>query len=393
MEGSSLRICHIVEWQLINIDNTNHIYGCIFLCLVLLIVYLTSPLQASSGTEGAAFLDIPVGAGPAAMGGAYSALAYDAYAATLNPGGLGFLDSPQFAGQHLAYLESIHYEYLSFGVPLGRSSFCSIGDTCVRSALGGSMQYLGSGDINGTDVNGNPTGTFSSHYAAYNLSYGRLLTDRLSLGITGKWINAAIDNVSANAFATDLGSMYRASDKLTLAAVLTNVGSKLTFLNQGDSLPLAFHIGGAYQPIDQWTVSAEGIYPQTGLASAHFGVEWRPLPSLSIRSGYRTDTVKELGAIAGFTTGVGLQFYGQEFSYAWLPMGDLGNTQYFSLVMHLGEAQKASNNLIQYQDLKQHRAVHGIDERDDKDFEQIMELLKEDNYIVLKPTATRHSTE
>jgi hypothetical protein len=380
-----------MPWQLFNIENSNHIYGCIFLCAALLILYSSSPLLASSGTEGAAFLDIPVGAGPAAMGGAYSALAYDAYAPTLNPGGLGFVDSPQFAGQHLAYLESVHYEYLSFGVPLTRSSFCSSGDPCVKSALGGSMQYLGSGDIAGTDINGNPTGTFSSHYAAYNLSYGRLITNRLSLGITGKWINAAIDDVSANAFATDLGSMYRASDKLTLAAVLTNIGSKLTFINQADSLPLAFHLGGAYQPVDQWTLSFEGVYPQTGLASAHFGIEWQPLPAVAIRSGYHTDTVEELGGMAGLALGVGIHFYGQEFSYAWLPLGDLGDTHYISLVMHLGEAERAKKNLIQYPATKKHRSVHGIQGTEDPDFEQIMELLSNSNSIAMAPRPKRHS--
>src|SRR6202171_6433759 len=76
------------------------------------------PGHASSGTEGAAFLDIPVGAGPAAMGAAYTALANDAYAATYNPAGLGFLNSTQFSGQHLSYIDTIHYEYLSFAVPM-----------------------------------------------------------------------------------------------------------------------------------------------------------------------------------------------------------------------------------------------------------------------------------
>lgn len=77
--------------------------------LISFIVYLLSamPLCASSGTQGAAFLDIPVGGGPAAMGSAYTALATDAYAPTWNPGGLGFLDTPQFSGQHLSYLDSL----------------------------------------------------------------------------------------------------------------------------------------------------------------------------------------------------------------------------------------------------------------------------------------------
>src|SRR5258706_8326700 len=117
------------------------------------------PVFASSGTEGASFLDIPVGAGPAAMGSAYTALANDAYAATINPGGLGFLDSTQFAGQHLSYLDSIHYEYLSFGLPLPRASSCSSAADCPGSGLGGSIQYLGTGDISGYQVDSanNPT--------------------------------------------------------------------------------------------------------------------------------------------------------------------------------------------------------------------------------------------
>src|SRR5260370_37016517 len=50
----------------------------------LLPLFLLSFARASSGTEGAAFLDIPVGGRSAAMGSAYSALANDAYAATIN---------------------------------------------------------------------------------------------------------------------------------------------------------------------------------------------------------------------------------------------------------------------------------------------------------------------
>ncbi len=348
---------------------------------------------ASSGTEGASFLDIPVGAGPAAMGAAYSALANDAYASTLNPGGLGFLPSTQFAGQHLSYIDSVYYEHLSFGVPLPRSSACLNSETCPGSALGGSIQYLGSGDMTETDVNGNPIGTFSTHYAAYNLSYGRSFTDRLSLGITGKWINAKINDVSANAYAADFGSMYRATNKLTLAGVLTNLGTKFTFLDQRDSLPLAFHLGAAYQPVSQWMMSAEAVYPQTGLASAHFGIEWHALPMIAIRTGYRTDTIKELGAMAGFTTGLGIQAFGQEFAYAWVPVGDLGNTHYFSLLIHLGEARTEKRNLIQYQSIKQHRSVQGGENELDPDYQQLMELLNDNPITAAQPAANRHQSD
>ena len=52
------------------------------------------------------------------MGAAYTALANDAYATTWNPAGLGFLEFTQLAGQHLEYLEGIHYEHLGFVHPV-----------------------------------------------------------------------------------------------------------------------------------------------------------------------------------------------------------------------------------------------------------------------------------
>src|SRR5579859_2454483 len=174
--------------------------------LVLSLLWPVLPAQASSGTEGAAFLDIPVGAGPAALGAAYTALANDAYAPTWNPGGLGFIDSAQVSGQHLSYIDTLHYEYFSFAIPLesneqratsNESSNSGLSLIAHRSALGGSIQYLGSGDVNGMDQNGNPTGTFSSYYASYNLAYGHAFNDKLSLGLTGKMISAKLDDVSA----------------------------------------------------------------------------------------------------------------------------------------------------------------------------------------------------
>src|SRR5437867_2301136 len=78
--------------------------------LILTLSLASKGAYAGVGTESAAFLDIPAGAGPASLGGAYTALALDAYSAVWNPAGLGFLMDTQLAGQHLSYLESLHYE-------------------------------------------------------------------------------------------------------------------------------------------------------------------------------------------------------------------------------------------------------------------------------------------
>jgi len=330
------------------------------LLFVVFISYFLTPAYAASGSEAASFLDIPVGGRPAAMGDAYSALATDAYAMTSNPAGLGFLDSTQIAGQHLSYLESINYEYASIVHPLTKGN-----------SIGASMQYLGSGDITQTNTSGDTVGSFTTHFAAYSLAYGHAFGDKFSLGATGKVIDAKIADVGAKAYAADLGSLYRVNDKLNLSAVLSNFGTKLTFLSDGGTLPLAFKLGAAYQPNPHYTFSVDGLYHGTGLTDAHIGVEWRPLELIAIRAGYRTDTTKELSAIAGFSTGLGLNVWGQELSYAWVPYGDLGNTQYFSLLIRFGQAEQEKRNLIKYETIKPHRTA----KVSDPEYQQLMQLL------------------
>jgi hypothetical protein len=331
-------------------------------------------LYASAGTEGASFLDIPIGGGPAALGSAYDSLATDAYAPVYNPGGLGFLTSNQLAGQHLSYLESVYDEYIGFVHPLGGGK-----------AMGVSAQYLGSGDIPSLDKSGNALGTYDSHYGAYAIAYGQTIGERMSLGLTGKVVEAKISDVSAHAYAGDAGAFYKANEKLSLSAVVANVGSPLTFVNQKDSLPVNGRLGAAYRFVKQGLIAVEGVYPGSGQASLRTGVMWKPLEAVSIRAGYRTDTVKELSALAGFSTGVGLTLWGQELDYAWVPYGDLGDTQYFSLVIKFGEEQERKRNFIQYQTIKAYRMAERTLENE-IDEQQLMELLTDDKQAVATNT-------
>ena len=95
----------------------------------------SSKSHGSTGTEGASFLDIPVGAGPAALGSAYTSLATNAYAPVWNPAGLGMLSGNEVAGQHLSYLESMHYEFLRFVHPFDKSHESNVHLGLVFSVL------------------------------------------------------------------------------------------------------------------------------------------------------------------------------------------------------------------------------------------------------------------
>ena len=219
-----------------------------------------------------------------------------------------------------------------------------------RRGLGVSYQGIGTGDIPRTDVdNGQPVtqlGSFSSQWAAYNVSYGQTVTEKLSLGLTGKYIHAQIDDVSASAYAFDLGSLYRVNDRLSWAATVANIGTQLKFINTGDDLPLTARGGIAYRVDSHWLVTGETAYRKTGMASVASGAQWEPMPLISLRAGYKTDNLKGLDAVSGFTTGIGFQFMGQELAYAWVPYGELGYAQYISLLMRFGN-RRPEDNLVQ----------------------------------------------
>ena len=173
---------------------------------------------------------------------------------------------------------------------------------------------------------------------------------------------------------------------------MVNLGTPLKFISEGDSLPMAFKVGGAYQPDSHYLGSAEVVYEKSGLASFHTGLQWRPIEMVSLRAGYRTDTLKGLSALAGFSTGLGLHVWGQEFAYAWTPYGDLGDTQYFSLLIHFGAADEARRNLIQYQSIKQHRAVKGK-EAAEPEYQQLMQLLSADDAHTAQAPGSRSGAD
>ncbi len=316
------------------------------LALWSLALVVSTTAGADPGKEGAAFLDIPLGGAPSAMGSAYSALATDAYAPVINPAGLGFLRSTQLAAHHVSYFETSHYDFASLVLPY-----------VLGGAIGASAQYFGTGDIHETDGSGVSLGDYSSHYGAYTLSYGRSWNDKLGLGLSGRWINAKIDDVSANAYAADAGAFWKASEKLHGALVVSNMGSKLKFIEESDSLPLLVKVGAAYLPSSRWKTSAEAVYRGSGMLSGRFGAEWRPMNVMALRSGYRTDISKELSALSGFSTGIGLFLWENEFAYTWMPYGDLGETHSFALLLKFGEKSNEGRALqrrasLEHEDLE-----------------------------------------
>jgi len=310
----------------------------ITLCLALFCVSVTAWCWAGggAGTEGASFLDIPVGSVPASLGSAYTARATDAYAPVWNPAGLAFNDAPRLSGTHVSYLAGIHYDYVGFAMPMKDRGF------------GAAIQNLGSGNIVRANAGGTITGGFEATFTAYSLAYGQQLSPKLSLGITGKMISESIDDTSAKSYAADLGLMYKVTDKINFGSALANLGPNIKFVDEGDPLPTAWRNGVFAQIFDDVDVSGEFVYRRIGRASFKAGVQGRYAKVLFLRMGLDTEHVKGLSGLSAITGGLGIHAYGQEFAYAWVPYSDLGSTHYFSLDFRFGGGkEKQVTGIIQ----------------------------------------------
>ncbi|TPW18149.1 MAG: hypothetical protein FD129_86 [bacterium] len=197
-----------------------------------------SSLLLAALNSGAAFLKIGTGARPAALGGAYTAVAGDVDAMYYNPGGLAHLTKRELGATHAEWLLGTRFDFIGFAQPTANGTF---GVGVTRLATGGQE---------GRDANRQATSGFEAADTAYTVSYSRKLTGSRasSLGGNLKLLRSQIGPYSAQTVAVDLGAQHRFADKpLSLGASVLNIGRGLKFMDQSDPLPLTLSLGAAYR--------------------------------------------------------------------------------------------------------------------------------------------------
>lgn len=308
--------------------------ACLAAALLTVPAFVPAGLCANknAGTSAAQFLKIGAGARGAAMGEAQSAVADDIYAAYYNPAGLALIEKPMMGAMHAQYLQGARYQYGAMALPVGEGT---------RQAWGFSIANLGVSDMErrtqDTDL---PVGYFEASNFAYGLSYARRVTDRLSLGVTGKSVSVNIDDVSGQAFAADLGFRYRPDVNLNfpieVAAVVRNLGTKLKLGTGKDPLPSAIVFGGSAKPLPDLLLALDlTSYRDTDIIIAAGGEYRRKLSGKLqglVRGGYSNHN-KNVDGASGVTLGAGLSLPGFTFDFAWVPFGDLGTTFRYSVLV------------------------------------------------------------
>jgi opacity protein-like surface antigen len=201
--------------------------------LILWSVLVYAGDSSRKGTTGADELLIPVGARGIATGGAFLANITGLEALYYNPAGLSQTQGTEAMFSFTSYLAGININYFAIGSNLGDFG-----------ALALSVKTLNFGDIpvTTTDAPDGTGSTYSPGYLTAGLSYAKIITDRVCVGVNAKVISETIADVSAVGFAIDFGVQYRFPGNLSLGVAVKNIGTNMSF--KGGSLQTVTDLAG-----------------------------------------------------------------------------------------------------------------------------------------------------
>ena len=133
-----------------------------------------------------------------------------------------------------------------------------------KQAISGSLTYFSLGSIQFMDDQGSFVKDYTPNEFAFKFGYSRLLTNKLSLGIslgyiysnlTGGYTNSASGATSGNSFAADLGLFYNDDIKVSgkeanyaLGFSIVDIGSKMSYSDgiEKNFIPTTLRLGGAF---------------------------------------------------------------------------------------------------------------------------------------------------
>jgi hypothetical protein len=321
----------------------------IVICLLMLLVSGLSTAYAANalriGTAGAQELRIPIGSRGTAMGGAVVANATGVESIFWNPAGLANMAGSEALFTHLPYLADIDVNFV--GVATNIEGF---------GTLAAAAKVVSIGDMEET-TDAAPDGTgriFSPTMSVLSVTYSRIMTYRVQLGVTAKIIHERVFEASASGVAFDIGFMYQPGWRgLSLGLAIKNYGPEMRFSGAGFErslgdrqaspkaagfdLPSSFDAGVAYDLMESET----GIATVTANFSSNNysqdmwqgGAEYTYKERYSLRAGY--NFADQDRWLYGFSAGGGLIYdIGNSklcFEYSWTETETFSDNQYFTV--------------------------------------------------------------
>ena len=304
-------------------------------------------------------MDLSVGARSMGMGKAYVAVAEDAETVFVNPAGLGTISTLKLSSMYTSLLDDLNYTVISGVYPMDNDSG-TLGAGIINQTAADIPLYNNYGTSEGTGTYGSNV-LFISH--GFNMSKRMLpYTNDLYGGYTLKYFmksagGQSTADMAGSGFAADMGLLYKPKGYISYGLTLQNIIAGTMSYSSGleDEIDSAMKVGtkvsvmgdtldgGAIYQSDSkvdmafdYDIGIRGKVP----ATLHMGAEYKPQIGinyidkiLTLRAGIN-QIPTPTGNVNNITMGVGVNYQGVEFNYAYSPMyGDIPgtSTQFFSI--------------------------------------------------------------
>lgn len=186
--------------------------------LIVSLLFVVASHAQQMGTAVATFVDYPVSAHVAALGGhLVSYMGQDPTFSVSNPASL----TPQ--SDKLLFLNySIYMVGTGYGSAMYATRFSD------KDAFAGSFQFAQYGSMQGYDEVGNPTGQFSAQDFAINATYARVLNRYFTVGVTFKPMLSTYETYTSFSLGADIGVQFTDTTHLVSAGLsLRNFGGRV----------------------------------------------------------------------------------------------------------------------------------------------------------------------
>lgn len=267
-----------------------------------------------------------------------------------------------------------------------------------RSSFNSSLRFFSLGDIQFTDQDNNALASQRPSEFSIDAGYSLMLTEKLSFGITLRYIHSklvqgsygttAIDYKAGNTASSDISLYYKQNEDLQgfhAGLLLSNLGGKISYTNESKNksfIPANMGVGVGYlskfdadnsfelgidvnrlmvptTPIDGDEATKNQYYQQSVISSwfnsfsskygmplgeslkVSVGGEYNYADRFYLRAGYYVDNNKNLGNMQYFTLGTSFQYQQSKFHISYLvPSGGgitknpLSNTLRFGTVFN-----------------------------------------------------------
>lgn len=256
----------------------------------------------------------------------------------------------------------VSYSYLPGGAGLANVNYAL--DFENVGVFGASMQYLSYGSIQGYDITGNPTTSFTPSDYTFQLSHARQ-ANNFRLGASLKFSNTSIEGYNGNALMFDIGgSFIHPTRDFTVGAAIKNFGFVTSEFSStsNTSLPFDVQLGTTFKPehmpvkfsitlhhLYEWNLMTEGeeindfnTTMDNIFRHVVIGAEFILSDNFSVLGGYNHLRRKELkpestGGFSGFALGFDLNINAFEFVYALGGYNTAGNNHSISLSANLSQ--------------------------------------------------------